>query len=436
MTDCTSENVPHRNNKQDEQIQAFNTKYIQKKYINNSKCDIGVQKQIETKSIAIQADIPTKFYIGDQELTLEQYQAKYKESVSYNEQLDRKQDHIFNNYCHYRNNIYCQEELKTITKLNDIWGEHVVFVNGKTQDRNKQIPEFNWFAPQEPHKFTLYLNNLNDVEPGCHYDEFMKYTNDKKTQIYGRIKEKIAKAHGWDPENVSLLSHTKGSDPIQYTNWTLPSQLNAATLQKIEAAKPSLKNEFKQFEKMKVHAAFYRPEFDINMFAAVGHKDFKGAKPETYTHGNFAKVNYIHPNGWTRMGLNVLGKYDSDKWLEPFRNNPELWLRGYHGVGNSGTCGLEISSKIVNSGGLRIGNGLNVYGRGVYWTNNPGYQGGAFHGKTSCNNTNKNLDVQLMVAINPNPNAYSDNSKGAGGQANNYHVHDPKDIRVYGILIR
>lgn len=184
-----------------------------------------------------------------------------------------------------------------------------------------------------------------------------------------------------------------------------------------------MQNKFNQFESMEVHSAFFRPEFDINMFDEAGHKDFSSGGS---SFDNIGGLTYHQPSGWIRMGLNVKNKYGNlSPWLEPFgEGNPGLWARGYHGPGSSGGDSLDVTSKIAKTQ-LRIGSN-NAYGAGVYWSDDPNFAKGSYDGKTNC--FGKTLSVKLQVAVRPG--GYSNNGNG------NFHCPNPQDIRVYGILIR
>lgn len=237
----------------------------------------------------------------------------------------------------------------------------------------------------------------------------------QKQSIEDKLKTKIANAHGVEEDEINITRYTKGSVNVHYPTPETSGELDYANLDY------QLKNKFNQFEKMEVHTAFFSPEFDINMFDERGHHDFTN-EGDTY---NIGGMKYFQPRGWIRMGLRVDG-YGDKSWLEPFdENNSSLWVRGYHGPGSAGGNSLSLASKIYKSGGLRVGSN-NLYGPGVYWSDDPNFADGAYDGQSTS--FGKQYDVKLMVAVNPH--GYSDN----GG--NNFHCADPANIRMYGILIR
>ena len=83
-----------------------------------------------------------------------------------------------------------------------------------------------------------------------------------------------------------------------------------------------------------VKAAGCEFKLDVNGLAPKFDYDFtKRQSDKTYMRGKF---EYHRPYGWYRYGLNVIGKYDDDKWLGPdgirTDTSPDEWPVSYHGT--------------------------------------------------------------------------------------------------------
>jgi len=344
-------------------------------------------------------------------------QDQYVREYNKNEKLKRTETLILNSsesYCNYRNEYseWCEKEWETVSKLKEIYGSSIRIVHRRTPN----TPEFD-FLSHEPNETIgeLHLENMGDVDGGrnLNFEQWNKLPKTEKEQYEQNLKEKIARAYNLNSADIYIKSYTKG---CVAATWATGKDIPPA--QQAQAA-ANLRGQFKQFEAAKIHAALYRPEFNINDFDTEGHKDFENENG-TFQIGG---LTYTQPQGWVRMGFRVLGKYDSDAWLTPF-DTPGNWARGYHGMGNTGGDGLDITSKIWNSSGLRLNpKGVNAYGLGVYWSDDPEY---GYEGHSTIYGAS--YDVKLMVAVEPN--------SWHNGATGNYHCPDPKDIRVYGILLR
>ena len=64
---------------------------------------------------------------------------------------------------------------------------------------------------------------------------------------------------------------------------------------------------------------------------------------------------YYPPYGWFGIGLNVLGKYDNDEWLD---KNTNKWAIAYYSIGQNSSSNKiwEILNKIIIKDSLDIGN--------------------------------------------------------------------------------
>eukprot|EP01083_Nonionella_stella_P000713 2024_1 len=218
---------------------------------------------------------------------------------------------------------------------------------------------------------------------------------------------------------------------------------------------PDFWSKYKHFGTLNIHPLLWRKAFcknDItNMFDTRGYEHnfqemhhFVGPRKDL-------KQKYIAPKGWTRYGLNVMGKYSDDSWLHPFQqNNKQLWWRAYHGTINSkvrgrGNC-IDAMAKIYKNGFMK-GETPCALGKGVYCSPDPniieqhGYCGIA----TICiknaetktvqelqpHGTLRTFKFMLQVAVRPSSYTLSKNSN-----ALYWCVENEDDIRVYGILIK
>jgi len=331
-------------------------------------------------------------------------------------ELIKKEENILKNYCKHvnrSNKRWCEWEARTVNVIKSIYGDNIRIV----QERNKRLaPEFDFFS-QPKQEMELHLSNLADVSDSAYtFEEFINLDKSSRKKIEDNLKQKIADAHGCTEDEVRITSYSKGSTKVAYET-PAKSNINYNNLS------ANMKRKFNQYESMEVHTAFFRPEFDINMFDTAGHKDFKY---EGRNFKNIGGLDYTQPQGWIRMGLNVQAKYNSiTPWLQPFgERQPGLWARGYHGPSNSGDDGLDTASKIAKSK-FKIGPG-DGYGPGIYWSDDPNFCNGAYDGNTTYHG--KTYAVKLQVAVRPG--SYSDNQNG------NFHCPNPNDIRLYGILIK
>ena len=166
-----------------------------------------------------------------------------------------------------------------------------------------------------------------------------------------------------------------------------------------------------------------------NRESGWGINEFRGGEP------------YYPPEGWKGYGLNVIGKYENDKWLG-MDGNPEEWCVAYHGIGSKlGSTVPEATRKIVY-GGFKAGEGQSYeddiddrhpgkkVGRGVYCSPKPEvmeeYAAGSF---TEING--KKYIMGFMMRVKP------DKIRQANSQKD-YWVLDgtPNEMRPYRILIK
>lgn len=359
-----------------------------------------------------------------------------------NQQVEAEKD-IMKNYCQIRNKQIkmepikkeqikkediCEQEYKVLSWLKETFDVRITNNGGTNQGLG---PAFNFANPPKV-KNELTLTNLQGVAKTLQGVEDKPYTfeeftyelsQEKQDKIKKEIQQRLADVHGVKFDEIQNLKFSKGSVKVTYDTPMKAANLDYKDLDK------EFQEKFDAFEKMKIHSAFFKPEFDISMFDPLGHKDFRYQRGKSFP--GIGGLTYHQPEGWIRMGLKVTDQYDNgdNSWLLPFPtdkiDNPNIWARGYHGTGSSTeTDGIELASVIYKSGGLRPGN-HNTYGKGVYWSDNPNFRNGVYDAIAESHG--RKYKVKLQVAIKPH--TWTQNTK------DNYHVTDEKNIRVYGILI-
>jgi hypothetical protein len=165
------------------------------------------------------------------------------------------------------------------------------------------------------------------------------------------IKQKLAKVHGVNIEDITILSVTEGSLKINYT-------VNHLTKKSVEDLENKYKQEFDKYQSSNIHASFLFMQIDSNSFSTQWNRDFtiQSNCPKNEKRGG---QNYHPPFGYYRYGLNVSGKYDNgdNTWLG-MSNVPGEWCIAYHGTSQ------QFVKSIVNSL-LRFGTGI-AFGKGIY----------------------------------------------------------------------
>jgi hypothetical protein len=200
----------------------------------------------------------------------------------------------------------------------------------------------------------------------------------------------------------------------------------------------NFKKEFgNNFTDIRVAPLLLALKFNPNDLDVRGDKKFTGT-PSTFQIGPPGnQMAYTQPpNGWTRYGLKVLGKYGCDTWLHPFRHSNN-WYRVYHGTGDpnrSDAKGERASvPKSIHDTGLRIGRN-NAHGRGVYWSPNFAIaeEYSVTHGCLTVKFADETVKTYICVmqcAVRP------------GGETRTpfpgyFFVANPTDIRAYGLLLK
>jgi len=257
---------------------------------------------------------------------------------------------------------------------------------------------------------------------------------DKKHPVLDTVQEKLARVHQVKKECIKITDVFLGSCCFKYTiddleDKTVNDLVNEDTNKKLLA-------EFPKYKDLKVHPLFFRSSFSVNMFDQRGYKDFANDSGSFEVGPTGLKKTYQQPTGWTRYGLNVLGKYGGDdKWLHPFGDEGNWW-RAYHGTGRAkaeGFTSLDAMSSIYNTK-FRLAK-VAAYGPGVYCSPEPStYSRGCdYLGCTEIElkEGKKVFEYMFQVAVKPGATTLTPQSS-----SNVWSVQNPDDIRVYGILMR
>ncbi|CAF3677989.1 unnamed protein product [Rotaria sp. Silwood1] len=147
----------------------------------------------------------------------------------------------------------------------------------------------------------------------------------------------------------------------------------------------------------------------------MGNKTFTNPN-ETHQVGPPGKTKtYISPDGWTRYGFKVLGKYqDGNAWLHPFKD-PGNWYRAFHGTGRAQAVdfgndkqSFEKQYAPVDAVASIFENGfrparITVHGDGVYCSPNPKFPENGYVATVELDTQEgkKKFKCMLQVAVNP-----------------------------------
>lgn len=198
----------------------------------------------------------------------------------------------------------------------------------------------------------------------------------------------------------------------------------------------SIEENFRKFNKLKEFKILYNDLF-CNEFNLREFLDYRGnfIIPDRSCNINAETEGYNPPYGWMGIGLNVIGKYEDDKWL----CKSSEWAIAYHGVGR--LCSLNEIKRILNNiivnGGLIPGSSQqyenekdkrhkgNIIGKGIYLTKDIKIAE-EYSGIISFNSKNYKIVLMAKVLIDKirEPENY------------NYWILNNDDIRIYRILLK
>ena len=200
--------------------------------------------------------------------------------------------------------------------------------------------------------------------------------------------------------------------------------------------------EFGHFVSAQIHPLLHRPSFDIAFFDSRGNQNFSSESITFEVGPPGRKKLYTTPAGWTRYGLQVLGKYSDDYWLDPFEDSRN-WYRAYCGTGRARSSEFVDRNQFfdqqyapvdamasIYANGFRTAR-VHAYGSGVYCSPNPKFLERGHVGSVPVDTQQgkKYFKCMLQVAVNPDGVTFHYNNEI-------WVVADPKDIRPYGILIK
>ncbi|UJR17219.1 hypothetical protein I4U23_004114 [Adineta vaga] len=289
--------------------------------------------------------------------------------------------------------------------------------------------------------FVLKLSNNNDFitqkDPtDADYDLKVIKTLDrlieqKKTHaVVEDILERLSKAHNTNKENIVIKTVYLGTFSIVYSIL----DLKANVIKNLIGASKKLKEQFKQFVAAKIHPLLFRPAFDISQFDERGNNAF--TTQETHEIGPPGRLKtYYTPVGYTRYGLKVLGKFNNDTWLRPFRH-PANWYRAFHGTKYAPATNLNdakdaslVAFSHIHNDGFHAAKST-FHGPGVYCSPKPSFVERGFAGDAEIKTKfgSKKFKIMLQVAVNPDDVKFATDDIWVA-------LH-PESIRAYGILIK
>lgn len=252
------------------------------------------------------------------------------------------------------------------------------------------------------------------------------------------VQEKLANVFKVDRTDIEVKKAFYGSFNLVFTVKKLKQHA-------IESPKSLLnlcKLQFPQVVSMKIHPLLNRPAFDVAYFDERGDRRF--SQSEVFNVGPPGNTRpYVQPDGYVRVGLNVLGRYkDGDAWLKPF-GAAQNWYRAYHGTKNASkndfkNKGGDFDPQYacvdamadIHVGGFERARKIG-YGSGVYCSPSPKYTEAYYAGAPSIDTEHgtQQYKCMLQVAVNPSGVTFTPNN-------DIWVVPNPEDIRSYGILIK
>ena len=169
-------------------------------------------------------------------------------------------------------------------------------------------------TPDTPPSFKL---TLEDFPAACRGTSVTKVLSDSACRhaFEEDIAKHLAKAHGVHSSRIKINSIEKGSVVVNYSIFGAAAAEMRGWIDGCERIAKSL---METLEHVAVNLVVVLPSlgFDIRNFDSAGDKkNFEGQ--DFNTEGEI----YHEPKpgkGWKRVGVCVLGKYDSDTWLAPF----------------------------------------------------------------------------------------------------------------------
>jgi len=135
-------------------------------------------------------------------------------------------------------------------------------------------------------------------------------------------------------------------------------------------------------------------------------------------------VEYSRPCGWKRYAIKVIGKYESNDWLDS-RGNPNEWPVSYHGTGR------EAAQSIAQAGYDLTKGKRFKFGHGIYST--PDINVAKRYAQSFTVNNNKYY-VVCQNRVNPKT-VQKMSAKRVGDQGEYWISPNSNDIRPYGYCI-
>ena len=253
-----------------------------------------------------------------------------------------------------------------------------------------------------------------------------KHNFDFNKDISIDIINKFKQVLNINKSNIFLLFDNK------IDNYIKSKQFDEIPIEEFDIENPMFKN----FYKLKM--------FIENLLI----KECKISKDKLDYRGNFINPNsrgnlirgtefYDPPVGWIGIGLNVIEKYNDDKWLNDISNQSE-WAIAYHGINSKyGSNNIKILlNNIIMNDGLKYAisdfksqshdkRSSNIIGKGIYLT--PFIKiAESYTGIISFNK--KNYKVVLMSKVKIKKIREPEGTK--------FWVLDKDYIRIYRILLK
>ena len=242
-----------------------------------------------------------------------------------------------------------------------------------------------------------------------------------------QISEKISKCLGINNSNLFLIQNSPIDNFVKSLNFkeiTLNLNDNYQPISKIEELKSIKYNLLiKEYKKYEINESYFdnRGNFIYPNSRRIG---YRGKEP------------YIPPYDWIGLGLNVLGKYENDNWLEDISKESE-WAVAYRGIALKNEKNIKTklkefivtgnlkSANVILKKGLNDSRHWNVIKSGIYMTP---YIKIAEKYTQSISFNNKNYKVLLMAKVK-----ISEIHQPKGSP---FWLLNDEHIRIYRILFK
>jgi len=251
-----------------------------------------------------------------------------------------------------------------------------------------------------------------------------------KQRFGNEARTRIAASVGVDTGKVHITEITKGSVHVKYTVLDLTPREKEAILSSDVTG--NFRRSFDTFVHLKMSPAVLALHFNLNDLDERGNKNSQEFN-SSYEVGPPGRTRtYSQPSGWSRYGLKVLGKYEEDTWLHPFRHDGN-WYRAFHGTARSQEP--TTAPKKIVADGFRASSGGKL-GAGVYVSPSISYVGENYCPTLQLETTSGKKTFKFMLQVAVCPSSLKKEGFPDGSGTNQEWTSEPGGVRPYGLLIK